>query len=237
MPSYAHDQARFVAHNLLDSVLTDQDLVVGELAIVWDPHDLRHHLVPDLMVALGAGELDPVYDLKRLQYRIWEEAGPPDLVVEFASRSTVGRDNLGKKEDYAALGVREYVQFDPLGDMLTPRLQVYRLGPGGYRRVIAQDDAVPSLVVSGYAWLAVGDLLRLRDEATGLLAPTPEEAQAAAEAAQATEAHAWQERAAREAAQARANLAEEEVVRLRAELARLRAEQPPPDPAPRSALP
>jgi Uma2 family endonuclease len=232
MPSYAHDQARLIAHNLLDSVLTAEDLVVGELAIVWDPHDLRHHLVPDLMVALGAGELDPAYGFKRLQYRIWDEKGPPDLVVEFASRSTVGRDNLGKKEDYAALGVREYVQFDPLGELLTPRLQVYRLGSGGYQRVIALDDAVPSLVVSGYAWLAVGDLLRLRDESTGLSAPTPEEARAAAEAAQAAaEARARQERAAREAAQARASLAEEEVARLRADLARLRAGQFPPDSA------
>jgi hypothetical protein len=239
MPSYAHDQARLVAHNLLDSVLAAQDLVVGELAIVWDPDDLRWHLVPDLMVALGAGELDPAYGFKRLQYRIWDEKGPPDLVVEFASRSTVGRDNLGKKEDYAALGVREYVQFDPLGELLTPRLQVYQLGVDGYQRVIAHDDAIPSLAVSGYAWLAAGDLLRLRHESTGLLVPTPEEARAAAEAAQeaakaaqaAAEVRAWQERAAREAAQARANLAEDEVARLRAEIARLRAEQYPSDPA------
>jgi Uma2 family endonuclease len=207
MPSFAHDEARTVARTLLRTVLPSQDLVVGELAIVWDRRDLRRHLVPDLMVALDVGELDPVYAVKRLQYRIWDEQGPPDLVVEFASRSTVGRDNLGKKEDYAARGVREYVQFDPLGDMLDPRLRVYRLGAGGYELVTPEvDGSVPSLVIEGYAWVAVGDLLRLRDVVTGQLVPTPEE-------------EARQERAARQAA-------EDELARLRAELARLRAESP-----------
>jgi Uma2 family endonuclease len=256
MPSFAHDEARTVARNLLRAVLPSQDLVVGELAIVWDRRNLRRHLVPDLMVALGAGELDPVYGVKRLQYRIWAEQGPPDLVVEFASRSTLGRDNLGKKEDYAARGVREYVQFDPLGDMLSPRLRVYRLGAGGYEPVApAVDGAVPSQVVEGFAWIAVGDLLRLRDEVTGQLAPTPEEARAAAKSAQlAAETRIWQERAARQAADRRAQqehsarqaaqdaqaaaeaqaqqehmarqAAEDELARLRAELARLRAEPP-----------
>jgi Uma2 family endonuclease len=242
MPSFAHDEARTVARALLRAALPSQDLVVGELAIVWDRRDLRHHLVPDLMVALGAGELDPVYGVKRLQYRIWAEQGPPDLVVEFASRSTVGRDNLGKKEDYAARGVHEYVQFDPLGDLLDPRLQVYWLGAAGYEPVAPEvDGAVPSLVVEGYAWIAVGDLLRLRDEVTGQLVPTPEEARAAAESAQrAAVTRIWQERAARQAAQdalaaaeAQAQqehmarqAAEDELARLRAELARLRADPP-----------
>jgi Uma2 family endonuclease len=235
MPSFAHDEARTVARNLLRAVLPSQDLVVGELAIVWDRRNLRRHLVPDLMVALGAGELDPVYGVKRLQYRIWAEQGPPDLVVEFASRSTVGRDNLGKKEDYAARRVREYVQFDPLGDMLNPRLRVYRLGAGGYEPVApAVDGAAPSLVVEGYARVAVGDLLRLRDEVTGQLVPTPEEARAAAESAQrAAETRIWQERAARQAADRRAQqehsarqAAEDELARLRAELARLRVAPP-----------
>jgi hypothetical protein len=207
MPSFAHDEARTVSRGLLRTVLTAQDLVVGELAIVWDPDDLRRHLVPDLLVALGAGELDPVYGVKRLQYRIWDEQGPPDLVVEFASRSTVGRDNLGKKEDYANLAVQEYVQFDPLGELLDPRLRVYRLVSSGYEPVpAAGDGAVASLVVDGYAWVVVGDLLRLREEVTGQLVPTPEEARMAAEA--------------------RADAAEGELARLRAELARLRGMPP-----------
>ena len=242
MPSFAHDDARTVARALLRTVLPARDLVVGELAIVWDPDDLRRHLVPDLMVALGAGEIDPVYGVKRLQYRIWQEQGPPDLVVEFASRSTVGRDNLGKKEDYAMLQVREYVQFDPLGEMLNPRLQVYWLEGDRYGLVAADGDgAVPSQVAVGYAWIAVGDHLRLRDEATGRLVPTPEEARTAAEvrareehaARQAVEARERGEREARQAAEAREQEeramrqeAQEALAQLRAELARLRAEPP-----------
>lgn len=218
MPSYAHDVARTIARAQLRTVLPEWDLVVGELAVLWDPHDHRRHLVPDLMVALGAGELDPVYGVLRLQYRIWDEQGPPDLVVEFASRSTVGRDNLGKKEDYAGLGVREYVQFDPLGELLDPRLQVYRLVAGGYERVAAAaDGAVPSQVVAGYAWVAAGDQLRLRERATGRLVPTPEEARAAAEE------QARQERAARQDAEERA--AREEQARQDAEERAIREEQ------------
>jgi Uma2 family endonuclease len=206
MPSFAHDEARTIARALLRTVLPAEDLVVGELAIVWNPRDLRLHLVPDLMVARGAGELDPAYGFKRLQYRIWDENGPPDLVVEFASRSTVGRDNLGKKEDYAALGIREYVQFDPLGEMLKPRLQVHRLGNHGYEVVAAAPDgAVPSLVVVGYAWVAVGDQLRLGDAATGRLVPTPDErARQEHLARQAAEERAHEEHLARRAADERA---------------------------------
>jgi hypothetical protein len=224
MPSYAHDVARTIARALLRTVLPAQDLVVGELAVLWDRHDHRRHLVPDLMAALGAGELDPVYGVTRLQYRIWDESSPPDLVVEFASRSTVGRDNLGKKEDYAGLGVREYVQFDPLGEMLDPRLQVYRLAAGRYKRVRADaNGAVPSQVVVGYAWVAVGDQVRLREQATGQLVPTPQEARVAAEeearqertARAAAEEEARQERAARQDAEERA--AREEQARVAAE--------------------
>ncbi len=73
---------------------------------------------------------------------------------------------------------------------------------GGYTGApTTVDGAVPSLVVAGYAWITVGDLLRLRDEATGRLVPTTKEALLAAE---------------------------EEVARLRAELERLRGVPPSP---------
>jgi Uma2 family endonuclease len=217
MPSFAHERARLIIMQILIRLFAPASLVASELALMWDPHNLRAHLLPDIMVALGVGELDPVYHVLRNQYRIWHEGEPPDLVIELASRTTVGRDNLGKKEDYAALGVPEYVQFDPLRKYLRSGLRVYRLQRGVYRPVHAQPHgAVPSVALSGYEWLQQDIYLRLRDDATGALVPTPDEERAEAEAARDRESV----RADAEAARAQA--AEDEVARLRAEIARLR---------------
>ena len=222
MPSLAHERARLILLEILLALLAPASLVAAELAVLWNPRNLREHLLPDLLVALGAGEDDPAYGVLRKQYRLWDEAGPPDLVIELASRTTVGRDNLGKKEDYARLGVREYVQFDPLEEHLRPGLRVYRLRRGVYAPVAPRTDgSVPSGVLDEYAWVRQGIHLRLRERASGLLVPTPEEARRAAEAArQAAEAHAA-------TVEAHAAVVEDENARLRAEIARLRAGLPP----------
>lgn len=240
IPSFAHERARDVTHDTLRSLYSPRSLVATELAVMWDPNDLRAHLLPDLFVALDAGELDPVYGVLRNQYRIWHEVGPPDLVLEMASRTTFGRDKLGKKEDYAALGIREYVQFDPLGDFLQPQLQVWRLRGGVYIAAPADPEgAVPSIALAGYDWLRQGMFLRLRDRRRGRIVPTPEEAVRESEAARAREAARAQAEAARAEVEARARAqaeaervaADEEIARLREEVARLRAALQPPDPA------
>ncbi|HXT35051.1 MAG TPA: Uma2 family endonuclease [Chloroflexota bacterium] len=176
MASLKHDRARQTTMNLLLSLLAPTHLVASELLIMFNPRNLRAHLTPDMMVSLDAGEGDPLYEDKRRQYRIWDEGKPPELVIELASPSTVERDEVGKKEDYAAMGVREYVLFDPAGTMLQPRLQVYRLTGSHYEPVPADPaGAVESAVLAGYAWVRVGDLLRLWDRASRRLVPTPEE--------------------------------------------------------------
>lgn len=226
MPSLAHERARLIIVELLLSLLAPGSLVAVELAVLWNPRDFRDHLLPDIMVALGAGEHDPVYGVLRKQYRIWDEAGPPDLVIELASKTTVGRDNLGKREDYARLGVREYVQFDPLEEFLRPSLRAYRMRNGVYVPAQARrDGSTRSSTLRAYDWVRQGIYLRLRERATGLLVPTPMEARAAAEAARAREAAARADAEARTTdAEARAAAAEAENARLRAEIARLRAE-------------
>ena len=69
---------------VLISLLAPGSLVAEELAVMWDPRNLRVHLLPDIMVALDVGEYDPVYGVLRNQYRIWHEGKPPDLVIELA---------------------------------------------------------------------------------------------------------------------------------------------------------
>jgi hypothetical protein len=97
------------------------------------------------------------------------------------------------------MGVQEYLLFDPVGGLLTPRLQGYRRE--GERLEGWEPDNQGRLWsdVLG-AWLqVVGDDLRLVRQ-DGTLEPSPAEAEA------------------------RARAAEEEVRRLAEELARLRAD-------------
>ncbi|MGH2390846.1 MAG: Uma2 family endonuclease, partial [Chloroflexota bacterium] len=137
MPSTRHQRAQRTVALLLEDILPPEDVVGEELMILLDEHNLRRHLTPDVFVARGVGEFDPVYGTPRAQYLLWEEGRVPELVYEGASPSTIYRDSAGKKDNYAALGVCEYVQFDPTGEMLSPRLQVFCLGPAGRYEAVA----------------------------------------------------------------------------------------------------
>ena len=235
MPSVVHEQARAVVRDVLVTRLGPDHFVAVELTLYLLRGDSGRFLIPDLLVTLDAGQADHATGHLRKSYRIWDE-GPPDLVIELASPSTVTRDNVGKKEDYAAFGIREYVQFDPLdlsdpeAPLLVPALQVWRLVDGRYEAVAADPGGgLPSAVLAGLEWVQVGGLLRLRDGATGALLPTAEEKQsmrADAEAARAdAEAIARQRAdAAAFAAAARADAEEEARRRAEADLALLRAE-------------
>jgi Uma2 family endonuclease len=228
MPSTQHERAQRTAAMLLEAVVAPDDIVAVELMILLDAGHLRRHLTPDVFVARGVGELDPIYDVPRQQYRLWDEGKVPDLVYEGASPSTKNRDSAGKKDDYAALGVREYVQFDPLGTLLFPRLQVHRLTAfGGYERVAAEDDgAVRCVTFPDYEWLIEGYLLRLRDRATGRLVPTPSERAVMATARADTEAERARSeamRAERENMRADTEAARAEAEATRAERERIRA--------------
>jgi Uma2 family endonuclease len=206
MPSTQHERAQRTVAMILEAVIASDDIVSVELMILLDAQNWRRHLTPDVFLARGVGPLDPVYGVPRRQYRLWDEGKMPDLVYEGASPSTKDRDSAGKKDNYAVLGVREYVQFDPLGELLSPRLQVHRLAAfGRYERVTPEEDgAARCVTLPDYDWLIDGYLLRLRERASGRLVPTPVE------------------RAAME--EARADAAEAEIARLREQLARLQAD-------------
>jgi len=229
MASTQHQRAQRTLALLLEDIVPVADVVGEELMIVLDSVDMRRNLTPDVFLARGVGELDPIFGVLRRQYRLWHEGKVPDLVYEGASPSTYLRDSVGKKADYAALGVREYVQFDPTGGMLTPRLQVFRLGASGrYERVMPHaDGSVRCVTLPDYDWVVGGYLLRLRERATGLLVPTQKE-QARAEAAQAereaARADAEAMRAEVEAARAEAETMRAEVEAARAEAETMRAE-------------
>lgn len=56
-------------------------------------------------------------------------------MLEVASKGTHKKDLGSKKNTYERMGVREYYVFDPQGGMHRPRLQLFRLEEGIYKRV------------------------------------------------------------------------------------------------------
>jgi len=177
------------------------------------PGDPRiQQLAPDLLAA----RVDPHF---RSSYHLEEEGMAPAFVLEVVSPESRRRDTVDKRRAYEAMGVQEYLLFDPVGGLLTPRLQGYRRE--GERLVWWERDGKGRLLSEALgAWLTMrGDDLRL-ERRDGTLEPSPAEA----------EARAREEALARERAEAAARAealarerAEEEVRRLAAELARLRA--------------
>ena len=61
------------------------------------------------------------------------DVGAPLFIAEVASNSTKKNDVGDKQEAYAAIGVPEYIVFDPSGDLLPTPLLAWRLEAGRYR--------------------------------------------------------------------------------------------------------
>lgn len=182
--------------------------VSGNLLVFYEPGNRRRHISPDVFVVKGV----PKHE--RLNYLIWEEGKGPDIVIELTSKSTKDEDMVEKFHLYQDnFKTPEYFLFDPTGDYLTPVLQGYRLQGDRYERIVTVEGRLPSEVL-GLHLEQNGSELRLYDPSTGRWLPTPEEA---IEEAQMT---AEREKVARLSA-------EEEIARLRAELAALRHAQTP----------
>lgn len=170
------------------------DVYVGSNMLVYDePGNPRRHLSPDIFVAFGVkrGERD--------LFKIWEEK-PPTFVLEITSASTRREDERTKRQRYAQWGVREYFLYDPRGEWLTPPLQGLELHGRRYRKMreVALPNGERGLRSDSLGldlWLR-GSELRLYDPAAGRDLPTPEE-----------------EGAGREAAEVRANAAQDILTR------------------------
>ena len=184
-------------------------LITGQIYMLIDEDDARE-LAPDFIFARQVS--DPERVIRRNGYVISEVGKPPDLVLEVGSRSTGRRDYTVKREGYAALGIGKYWRFDPSGGEHHDRhLAGDTLVDGEYIpiEIVAESDGRHwgySEVLGLELWWEEGTL-RFRDPASEEFLLTPEE-----------------ERAAREAAEARAGTAEARVAELEEELRRLRGE-------------
>ena len=175
-----------------------QVYVAGNLFVYYEEGDPAQVVAPDVFVVKG------VPRRKRRTYKVWEEGKGPDVVIEVSSRKTQREDLGPKKGTYEMMGVQEYFLFDPLGEYLETPLVGYRLTDEGYRP-LKQEPLVSEVL--GLALRVEEGALRLYDPATGEKLVPPLEAQEA-----------------RRQAEARAEAAEAELARLRAELHHLRGE-------------
>ncbi len=200
----------------------------GNLLMLYDRNDSNAHVAPDVMIALG------VPWGKRDNYKIWEEGKAPDLVIEVTSKSTKLRDTGFKKDLYEALGVLEYLLFDPRNEYLKPRFQVFRLEANQYVQVLTPEITGYVSCATGLEFRVVDDQLRIFEGKGGPMLLTQREqadltkreaarARKALARAKKAEALARREAARAEQEAARADREAARAEALEKELAALRA--------------
>ena len=161
----------------------------------------RRFVVPDVFVAKGCPRGD------RRTFKLWDEAGVPNFVIEVTSPSTKHVDLKSKPDTYSAIGVGEFVMFDPLNEYLNPALRMLRLNGNRYEAVEPDSSGrLYSEELNLFLFLN-GTELVMQDAQTGRPLPTDAEAEAriAADEARVT--------------------AEQRITQLEAELRRLRESQ------------
>lgn len=208
-----HVRAIFDLYTALEAHFGDRDDVhLGcDKFVYFAKGDPKQVVCPDLFVSYGAAKEPP-----RDTWKTWVEGKFADLVIEVTSRSTAAIDLGPKRSRYERLGVREYVMFDPLGEYLVPRLQLYRLIDGRYVSAGAGDVAHSDVLDLDV--VVEGATARLRrPDGTFVLRPAEERARA-----DAIQAHADEALARADAIQARADALAAEVLALRAQLAQRR---------------
>ena len=155
------------ARNALRDYYRDRSdvYVAGNMLIYYEEGNVKARVAPDVFVVFGA----PAHD--RSSYLLWREPKGPDWVLEVTSRSTRREDQGRKRQLYRELGVKEYWQYDPTGDYLSPRLQGEELVSGEYRRLAGTELAVDGSAMWSRVLgleLRLGSVgLRFRDAATG----------------------------------------------------------------------
>ena len=203
--------------------------IAGDMLVYYRMNCNNIRVAPDVFVVFGA-----TGSHRRDTWLVWREGKVPDFVMEIASPGTWRRDVGIKRQIYAMLGVKEYIRVDPTGQCFTPALEIDYLDGRAYRRQPVSEDEAG--ILRGYSVLLGLEIcvlpgleLRLYDPATGQWLRSHQETEdvlAVAESAlrisetarQATESDLLQSEVARQVAEA-------ENARLRAELARLRAQQ------------
>ena len=167
--TWYHVRAMLELHPVLEDFFRDRpDVFIATDMFWYFEEGVTKSTAPDLMVIPGVG------NHPRRSFFTWKEEGAvPAVIFEMASKGT-WREDFGEKFDlYEARGVREYFIFDPEAKYIRPRLQGFRLGPKGYRRIKAVAGSLPCEL--GFGVRPEGSMLRLIDPTTGQPIPTRSE--------------------------------------------------------------
>lgn len=150
------------------------DYVSGNILLYYEEGNPNAHLSPDVIVTPGIGS-EP-----REIYKLWEVGKAPELIIEVTSISTRLRDIGIKKGLYEAIGVREYLLFDPRAEYLQPRFQVFRLESGLFVPCLAP-EASGYRTALGLSFRVFGGTLRIFAGDSEQPIPTPAELAALAD--------------------------------------------------------
>ena len=199
-------------------------LVSGDTFVYYVEGDPRYKVSPDCYVAFGVDEAEVRKDES---YITWRAGKVPDFALEIGSKSTARRDQVGKRELYARMGIAEYWLFDPTGNRhYDYPLDGYRLVDGVYEPIDMKISAAG--IRWGHSEVLELDLcwerghLRFYDPVAGDYLLDHARSEAARKTA---ESRVETERAARKAAESRVETeraarkaAEAEIERLRNQL-------------------
>jgi Uma2 family endonuclease len=174
--------------------------VSGNDFIHYQRGDGNKYVSPDCYVVFGVGK-----EIREC-FKVWEEDGHfPDVIFEFTSRKTRRQDYNEKKTLYEqTFKTAEYFIFDPTGKRRKVRMEGFRLVNGKYEEIPMQDGKMVSEQL-GLHLVPQDRFLRLYDPIKQEFLPTHEEAMQ----------QAVEERR-------RAEVAEAELARVRAEIEALR---------------
>ncbi len=116
----------------------------------------RLRVAPDVMVIFDIPQQP--YD----NYKIWETGQVPSIIFEMTSASTQAHDQAKKRELYESIGVQEYWLFDPKGEWIPEKLRGYRRQANLPER--EEDSLVYEAIADG-----LSQVLGLRLEVEGAL--------------------------------------------------------------------
>jgi len=100
-----------------------------------------------------------------------DRVGAPLFVAEVASDSTKLNDQGDKRQAYAAIGIPEYVVFDPDGSLLATPILAWRLENGSYVRWYAEADGWWDSSALDLSFRATQPLLSVRDRDDVIIEP------------------------------------------------------------------
>lgn len=195
-----------------------QVYVSGNILMYYQQGNVKARISPDVLVTLG------VPKGPRRIYKVWEEGKAPDFVIEVTSKKTKARDRGIKKALYEALGVKEYLLFDPTSDYLDPRFQVFRYEGGRHVPVLTPEAVGYESVQLGLTFRVVDNQLRIFETRSQRLLPNSLELrlQAQQQSKRAEQASKLADQASKRAEQ-EARRADQEGARADRLAARLRA--------------